>query len=165
MQHNIGMSEQILLRHKIYGRNESLEGLMSEIDYTSKSASFKYKSIMPVDSSVISKMNTTPFLVEIWKKTKADSVLFSPSSSEEFLGLIRINLKTIPELLSNPSAFASNLFPTMLVDGEMPIWDPSSNINIGIAHLTLGFGTVSQVHLYTNKIAAPISALTQSNQQ
>lgn len=87
-------------------------------------------------------MNVVPFVLEIWKKNKVNPSAYSPIGSEDFLGLVRLNLKSIPELIVNPEAFASNIYPTMLVEGEMPIWDPSTNRNIGICNLSFAFGTV-----------------------
>lgn len=93
-----------------------------------------------MDHSSFSRMNNNPFVIEVWKKFYS-----SPAPSytpEEFLGIIRVNLKTIPGLLINPFAFASNLLPTVLIDGSIPVWDPSENRNAAFAHLTFAFGTV-----------------------
>lgn len=133
---------------------------MIQIDHASKSVTFNYKSIMPVDAIAFTKMSSLPFVLEVWKKNKSSANPVSnnvvSSTAEEFLGMIRVNLKTIPELLANPYAFASNLYPTMLVEGEIPVWDPSTNRNVAIANITFAFGTVQQVHLYQRKLAAPL---------
>ncbi|KAL4429483.1 hypothetical protein ABPG74_001328 [Tetrahymena malaccensis] len=151
MSRNVSVNEQILIRHKLYGRNENLEGLMANTDFATKSIIFNYKSIMPVDEQSIQKMNVVPFVLEIWKKNKVNTQAYSPSAVEDFLGLIRLNMKSIPELILNPQAFASNVYPTLLVEGEMPIWDPSTNKNIGICNLALAFGTVQQIQFYEQK--------------
>jgi hypothetical protein len=56
--------------------------------------------------------------------------------------MVRVNLKSLPELIVNVHAFASNLSPTMLIEGEIAVWDPSTNTNVAIASMNLAFGTV-----------------------
>ena len=113
---------------------------MTSIDTQNALAVFNYQSIMPVEHAAIYRMISAPFILEAWKRAFTSSP--APSQAEEFLGMIRINLKTIPELLQNPFAFASNLFPTILVDGPMPIWDPASDKNVAVAEITFAVGTV-----------------------
>lgn len=47
-------------------------------------------------------MNIVPFVLEIWKKNKVNPSAYSPNGTEDFIGLIRFNLKSIPELITNP---------------------------------------------------------------
>ena len=78
-------------------------------------------------------MKSLPFILEVWQRR---------NGVESFIGMIRVNLKSIPELIVNVYAFASNLNPTILIDDEISIWDPSTNSNVGLAHMTFAFGTV-----------------------
>lgn len=69
----------------------------------SNEAVFAYKAVMPVDSSGFARMPTIPFVLEVWRRSKL-SVASAPT--EELVGMVRINLKCLPELVQNPHAFA-----------------------------------------------------------
>lgn len=104
-----------VIRHKVYARSENMQGMSCGFDAIKGIYNVEYKACMPVDAGSIVKMRTLPFIVEVWARK---------NGTESFVGMIRVNLKSLPELISNVHAFASNLYPTMLIEGEIAVWDP-----------------------------------------
>lgn len=108
---------------------------------------------MTMVPDTLDKLENFSFMLEVWDEV-------SPTMNSEFLGLVKIPLKSfcISMKTTEEQVFSLNfladqhcIYPMIINDQALPIWSPREGKDIGTLKVTLAMGSPVQINRQIQK--------------